>query len=104
MENEKYPEFNVENEEVIAKKQEPVKFDADEYEKNRKKYKRDFFISLILSIVLFLTDIADLIHMFSNDDDRFKGLSIILAICMGILDALCVTSTVSFYNRWKEYE
>ena len=103
MENEKYPEFNVENEEVIAKKQEPVKFDADEYEANRKKYKRGFFISLIVSILVFIIDIADLIYMFSIDD-KFKGLNIILAIGMVALDVFCVALTVRCYDRWKEYE
>lgn len=103
MEEEKYPEFSKENEEVTASSEVRQKFNVEEYERTSKRYKKWFFISLITTIAVFMVDIADLIWLLSSGKN-FTGFDFFIIVGLFILDVSFVVSTVHCYDRWKEYE
>ena len=103
MENEKYPEFNKENEEAVMNNQVHEKFDVDEYEETCKRYKIGFFVSLIATILVFIVDVASLVMILSSGD-KFNGADFALTIGLLVLDIIGVVFTVRCYDRWKEYE
>ena len=103
MEEEKYPEFSKENEDVAASSEVRQKFNVEEYERTSKQYKKWFFISLIATIAVFVVDVADLIWLLSSGKN-FTGFDFFVLVGLLVLDVLDATFTVRFYDRWKSYE
>ena len=103
MDNEKYPEFSQQNEEVASSNQTHEEFDVEKYERTSKQYKRWFFISLIATIAVFMVDVADLIWLLSSGKN-FTGFDFFTIVGLLVLDVLSTVMTVHCYDRWKEYE
>ena len=103
MEINDYSEFKKENEEVTSVNQVREKFDVDEYEATNKKYKTGFIVSLIATILVFVVDVACLVHIFVSGKP-FTGLDFFYTIGLFVFDILGVVFTFRCYNRWKEYE
>ena len=103
MENEKYPEFSKQNEEVVAANQVHQEFDVEEYERTSHRYKVAFFVSLAGSILLILLAIASLVYVFSSGKE-FDTFNIIFCITDLVFEVLFIGGVVECYHRWKSYE
>ena len=103
MENNSYPEFNIENEEVTANNQVHQEFDYEKYKHTCTWFRNAFIICLVCTLVAIVVGVLELVSLFRGNR-TFNAFDWACLVIDVVFILSLIVETVYMFHRWRSYE